>query len=694
MNDNLLEQLKPDVESIVKLLCGGKPTSKGAGGKEWRYGANGGLSIDISKGIYQDFSTGESGGILQLIEAKSGQNAIDWLVKNSFLKDKRGQSKATTIADFNNLVSAVLPVKVSEEKPPLSLEQLPESYSVTPPKQPETYVYTDADGQPSVKIERSYQGDKRVFKQYRFDTNSGDWVLGLKDSEGNRIAPHHLYRLPQLIASKRTIHLCEGEKCADRLVNLGLTATTSGSASSWRDEFAQYFAGRSVIVWQDNDSAGDKFAQNVIKSLSGVVKTIKRINLAHHVKNAPEGYDVADFIDNGGQREQLEAIAQKTPFFEPLSDLAQQVEQAIIKVKPVVTFTRASDAMANANKPIPWLIDGFLIQDTLTALVGKPSSGKSLIALSMAASVATGTDWHWHKTQKGSVFYIAGEGQWGVSRRLKAWEQHNQVSLTDTPLYLSNHAVMLDDAKSVLELIDIISASGEQPSLVVIDTLQRSFSGDENSASDMSKFIAGCDLLRQSFKDCVILLAHHSGHSENRARGSSAFHASLDTSYMITDESGVKLMTQNKTKDGKPAVPIGFEVVEVAIFDEEQSITIKPTSVSVDDVRAKQLTDTMRLGIETFARVAYQHRADLEAWRVEFYKSSTRDTTDSKRASFNQVRNMLTSKGIMTVDNDVYTLNQKSRYPEVTGIMVMANFLKAQNESDNSANDDFYEKTA
>ncbi|HQR83097.1 MAG TPA: hypothetical protein PK283_09335, partial [Thiotrichales bacterium] len=71
-----------------------------------------------------------------------------------------------------------------------------------------------------------------------------------------------------------------------------------------------------------------------------------------------------------------------------------------------------------------------------------------------------------------------------------------------------------------------------------------------------------------------------------------------------------------------------------------------------------------------------------------------RDTIASKCTAFQQVRAKLVSEGIMSVDNDVYTLNQKSDYPEVTGIMVTANFSKTQEELSDSANDDFYEQTA
>jgi 5S rRNA maturation endonuclease (ribonuclease M5) len=617
---------------------------------------------------------------------------MQWLRDNGYASDTRIPFEGA-LKGLNHQDSKKAPVKqqVSTRENPITLNLS----SAPASKKPATFTYTNEHGEPLYRIIKSYDDQgQRQFKQQRFDNDSGQWLNGLKYQDGSLAVTKTLYNLTGLTQNtSEPVYIVEGEKDVESLKSLGYVAVTSGGAKSWQSHFADYLVGREIVVIPDHDQAGTEYADAVIASLHGKAKSIKRVELAKHWQDMPAKADITDAIEAGMTLQQFDVIVKQTPFFESLSDIAQQVEQAIIKVKPVVTFTRASDAMANANKPIPWLIDGFIIQDTLCALVGKPSSGKSLIALSMAASVATGTDWHGHKAQKGAVFYLAGEGQWGVSRRLKAWERHNQVSLDNAPLYLSNHAVMLDDAKSVLELIDIISASGEQPSLIVIDTVQRSFSGDENSASDMSKFIAGCDLLRQSFPQCVILLAHHSGHSENRARGSSAFHASLDTSYMVNDDGSVKRMVQNKTKDGKPAAPIGFEVVEVNIFDDEQSITIKPTGNELAK-QAKRLTATMRLGLETFATVAIRHKADLETWRKAYYPKSTRDTPESKRAAFQQVRAKLVSEGIMSVVDDVYTLNQKSDYPEVTGIMVTANFSKAQDELPNSANEGLYEQEA
>ena len=55
-----------------KLL--GEPTSKHQSGREWRYGTRGSLSIDLRKGAYYDYESGNGGGVLDLIARETGGN--------------------------------------------------------------------------------------------------------------------------------------------------------------------------------------------------------------------------------------------------------------------------------------------------------------------------------------------------------------------------------------------------------------------------------------------------------------------------------------------------------------------------------------------------------------------------------------------------------------------------------------------
>ena len=81
------------------------------------------------------------------------------------------------------------------------------------------------------------------------------WENGLN---GNKSI---LYRLKGVLKADE-INIVEGEKDADNLVKLGFAATTNfDGAGKWRPEYNQYFEGKVVIIFPDNDEQGRKHAQ-------------------------------------------------------------------------------------------------------------------------------------------------------------------------------------------------------------------------------------------------------------------------------------------------------------------------------------------------------------------------------------------------------------------------------------------------
>jgi hypothetical protein len=77
-------------EVALRLL--GKP-NPGAKQDDWRYGKNDKLSINPMRGVWNDFSTGESGGVLALIKREKGRaDGRAWLREEGLL-DQAGRAK-------------------------------------------------------------------------------------------------------------------------------------------------------------------------------------------------------------------------------------------------------------------------------------------------------------------------------------------------------------------------------------------------------------------------------------------------------------------------------------------------------------------------------------------------------------------------------------------------------------------------
>jgi len=218
-------------------------------------------------------------------------------------------------------------------------------------------------------------------------------------------------------------------------------------------------------------------------------------------------------------------------------------------------------------KPIKWLIEGHIERGTLALIFGPPAGGKSFIATSMACAVATGTPWHGHPVSQTSVLYIAGEGLQGIIRRFGAWSKVAGVSLENAPLYRSLRAMPVGEQGGIDAIIQevekVLDAGHHFPQLVIIDTLARNYSGDENSTADMSRFINELDeFFCKTFKSTV-LIVHHSGHTNGRARGSSALNAAMDHVFQVTKSINTIQMVNTKAKESEPADDIMFSIRQV-----------------------------------------------------------------------------------------------------------------------------------
>ena len=166
------------------------------------------------------------------------------------------------------------------------------------------YDYRDDKGELLFQVVR-LRGKK--FRQRRPDGN-GRWIWKL---EGVRRV---LYRLPDLLNSDHApVHIVEGEKDADNLASLGLTATTNpNGAGKWRDEYSEFLRGRDVVILPDNDNPGLKHAEQVARSLTGIATSVKVVRLP----DLPEKGDVSDWFMAGHTKDELKQLAESTAKYE------------------------------------------------------------------------------------------------------------------------------------------------------------------------------------------------------------------------------------------------------------------------------------------------------------------------------------------------------------------------------------------
>lgn len=161
------------------------------------------------------------------------------------------------------------------------------------------HQYTDADGELiycRLRLKHPETGDKWIRPLSR--DASGAWCE-LKEPPFPDGKP--LYLLHKLAASPdATVILVEGEKCADWLAKLNIMATTSGAADSARLADWQPLAGRDVLVWPDNDTAGLKYAEEATDKLTALRCKVKRIDI--DALNLPPKGDCVDWLQTLGRK--------------------------------------------------------------------------------------------------------------------------------------------------------------------------------------------------------------------------------------------------------------------------------------------------------------------------------------------------------------------------------------------------------
>ena len=592
-----------DISAVVHAL-GLKPTSSRK--DELRFRTKGSLSVNTATVTFFDHEQNRGGGCL------------DFIVHHGVAHDQR--SAAQWAKDQGILQSPAITTK-------------------TPNRE---HIYRDENGQP---IRRAIKYDNGNWSQQRFENNS--WQSGVK---GVRNIPYGLDRLAK-DSSDNLVFIFEGEKDCERAWAHGLLATNNvGGAGNWRDDLNQHLVGRTVCIVPDNDNAGRNHASKVTASLK--TSGISCFTLSKYADNLPDKADFSDWMDANG--DDVKAFIQ-------LADVAQASQmEADARLHP--SFDFIGDIKIT---PTEWLIDEITAAHTFQSIVGASYSGKSLLAIDMACSVAAGIPFHGRKVQQGTVAYICGEGRSGMLRRIDAWCASHFQELTKLPFILSANALNMRDTEMV-QSIKKLAVKVTDLRLIVIDTLNRNFGGgNENHSDAMGEFITACDQLIEHF-DCTVCVVHHMGKDQSAgARGHSSFYAALDTEITVKSigDNDIQIScTKQKDADEFDAM----QFIKVPIHD---SVVLNPVEVSKRSARIK-LSDNQQIAMDTLyeginpilatGTPKMSCRLHLEDWRKIFHRRHSGDNPKSKNDVFSRARNALQTRGFIVCDDDYFSLGDRA----------------------------------
>jgi hypothetical protein len=258
------------------------------------------------------------------------------------------------------------------------------------------YRYTDARGTLLYEVLRVPLpgGKKTILQRHPDESAKSGYVWNIDGCE--RV----LYRLPQVLEAVkegRTIHVAEGEKCADALqaaIPDGEQATTNPmGAGKWEDHYGEMLSGATVVIYADADEPGRAHARLVRENLLDHGCTVT-------VKEPPPGVlrsgksinDVADHLEAG---KGLEALLETTP------EAERERSRTGIDILDLIKRPRGRTE---------FVIPMTLAKGERLILIGFEGTGKSTLCRQIGAMVAGGMHpWTGQEIEPKKVLYIDGE---------------------------------------------------------------------------------------------------------------------------------------------------------------------------------------------------------------------------------------------------------------------------------------------
>ncbi len=223
-----------------------------------------------------------------------------------------------------------------------------------------------------------------------------------------------------------------------------------------------------------------------------------------------------------------------------------------------------------------FLIDNVLIEGTITLLGSYAGKGKTVLALSLMRSVLDGFPWlgRYKVNRTGPVLLINEENPDSV---LKVYTRKIDAEALFCCLHFQN--IQIDSRRGCAELEEVIRRI--RPVLVVIDSLIRVHSHDEDASIEMAQVIK--HLREIANRGVTILLLHHhnkgTGNLEHRARGSSDIPAGVDLELSLYEKKERLILQSVKTRFAP------FEAIHLQIVGEDGVPEVRLESSLKEEVR-------------------------------------------------------------------------------------------------------------
>lgn len=280
-------------------------------------------------------------------------------------------------------------------------------------------------------------------------------------------------------------------------------------------------------------------------------------------------------------------------------------------------------------QPVP-LIHGVIDCGTGVLFGGQPNVGKSWMVMDLAVAVSTGRPWlDSFATDRGGVLMIDEEGtEYGQYERFQMLFDGRGLAPFDVPLHVAiGTGIRLDTDIGITRVRRMLERY--KPRIVVLDSLVRLHSGDENSAKSMSNFFEITKKLMRTY-ETTFCFTHHVRKPSielsdpgDLLRGTSEIRAWPDTIFVAAPgETNQEIIIHHvKARYGKRMAP--FRVI-MQIDDNEKTARIVHGGDVEDDGPITQQNKILR----TISDLTEQGQFATIEVIADTIKRTTRTTRD------------------------------------------------------------------
>jgi|CXWL01.1.fsa_nt_gi hypothetical protein len=244
------------------------------------------------------------------------------------------------------------------------------------------YRYTDESG---VLLYENVRFEPKGFGQRSYDEKGKPtWNL-----RGVRRVPYRLADLANKIRDGSEVWLCEGEKDADTLSELGFIAT---SFKNWTPEFNKYLKKMNVVICRDHDLPGGVQSDEAARAIATAAATVKILDVyAEYDLPEKHGPDITDYVhqcvkDEGMTREE---IAERLSI---MADGCQRWVDTRTAGANLFIVKSGNQWLDEAKgRPSPKMLFGeFWFQGELCILFADTNVGKSILAVQIGDMISRG----------------------------------------------------------------------------------------------------------------------------------------------------------------------------------------------------------------------------------------------------------------------------------------------------------------